>query len=759
MGQHTPILPANKAPSRILARNRSRGLCVALGVLGVLAAAGCDAQASDKGPDPWAAWKHTLPGQPTPALGPSQARLKPGAEPGTPHFLDDVDTCAGCHTEIAAEWRSSAHAFSSFNNPFYRFNVDHFRQNQPKESSQHCAGCHDVALLFDQAMPEEVEAIDWRAHMGVTCNTCHSVESATFDGNGSYTLTDANIPLPAKGDDASLKAHAERLSMATLKTNALCVSCHRGFLGPHVGNTAFIPGLTEPMEWARSQQSGGGLMRIDDPIDEPKNCVGCHMPKVTYGDKSWAAHTFPGSHTSLAAARGDQVALDRLQTFLKDVASIDIAAATVEDPSNTSFPTIPAELFVPQADQSVLLDVVVRNLRAAHRFPGGARDLQDTWIELEVRDRHGNLIAEAGHEHAKSGADPTAHILVVTQLDEHGQPVRLHETERFRAPLTDTSIPARDAVVVQYRFVTPKTLTAADLPLQAKARLRHRSHPLDFLNAVCAAANEPRTQSFIKAGEFLGRPAPNPCFDPPITEISEVAIPIGLASATDPHTAGFAPSDRPLWRRRYDHAIGWLKQLQERAGAVRPSLMAALEEAKLLGDPRAQGMVLSLLAILETRQGRTQAALDWLDQAEIQVPNNPATHYLRGDAFSQVWRWCEAVEPYRLALESAKPGDDLAWAGFARALGSCGKHAEALEAAAQGLKARPRHTGLLLSQSMALASLGAPEALIEASRTAYAASRFDDQALAYRIACTQTVEGCERIYQPVPVYPMRQPTK
>jgi hypothetical protein len=731
----------------VMTASALRGVLLVSASLGVtLGALGCTVEAGERPPDPWAAWSHTLPGDPTPLLGPSMARLRAGAPHEAPMFLDDVDTCAGCHAEIASEWRSSAHAFSSFNNPFYRFNIDHFRASQPLESTQHCAGCHDVALLFDGAMPQEVKAQDWRAHMGVTCNTCHSVEGATMDGNGSYTLTDAEIPLPTKGDAASLADHAARVSLPTLKTNALCVSCHRGFLGPHVGNTAFIPGLTEPMEWARSPQAGGGLMRIDDPMPAgAQNCVSCHMPQVSDGAKTWRAHTFPGSHTSLAAARGDDVTLKRLQDFLDGVASIDVAAASL---STDLTLTTPAEVFVPGPDQTVILDVVVRNLRAAHRFPGGARDLQDTWIELEVLDRHGARLAEAGLDHAASGADPTAHVLVVTQLDDQGQPVRQHETERFRAPLTDTTIPARDAAVIQYSFHTPADLTPDRLPLQVTAKLRHRSHPLDFLRAVCDAASGPRTQAFIQAGDRLGRPAPSPCFEPPITEIAQVTIPLGVAQPLD---------GRPLWRRRYDHGIGWLKQLQERVGAVRPSLEAALAEARDLSDPRAQAMVMTLLATLEIRQGRTQAALDWLDQADALVPNHPATHYLRGDALSQVWRWCEAVEPYRRSLEAYPAGDDLSWSGFARALSSCGLHQEALDAAAKGLKTRPRHTGLLLTQSMALASLKAPADLLTASRAAYAASRFDDMAQSYRITCTQTVEGCERIYQPIPIYPMRAP--
>src|SRR5881394_770309 len=36
--------------------------------------------------------------------------------------------CSNCHGDVAAQWASSAHRFSSFNNPYYRFSVEEFRR-------------------------------------------------------------------------------------------------------------------------------------------------------------------------------------------------------------------------------------------------------------------------------------------------------------------------------------------------------------------------------------------------------------------------------------------------------------------------------------------------------------------------------------------------------------------------------------------------------------------------------------------------------
>ena len=42
-------------------------------------------------------------------------------------MLSDVDSCATCHADAAAQWSTSAHSFASFGNPIYRVNVELMR--------------------------------------------------------------------------------------------------------------------------------------------------------------------------------------------------------------------------------------------------------------------------------------------------------------------------------------------------------------------------------------------------------------------------------------------------------------------------------------------------------------------------------------------------------------------------------------------------------------------------------------------------------
>jgi hypothetical protein len=139
-----------------------------------------------------------LPSGPT-DLGPSQLKVD-RAMPNAGKTLADVETCGECHADIEDQWRTSAHAFASFNNPVYRVSVDRLRRERGVRESRACGGCHDVALLVDGAMDAEIKPADRRAHAGVSCSVCHGMTSVRPDGNGSYTLDLGDFPVPKAGD-------------------------------------------------------------------------------------------------------------------------------------------------------------------------------------------------------------------------------------------------------------------------------------------------------------------------------------------------------------------------------------------------------------------------------------------------------------------------------------------------------------------------------------------------------------------------------
>ena len=683
--------------------------------------------------------------RPSAPLAPAQTEL---ARTLTGATVTETESCAGCHADAAAQWRSSAHASGSFNNPVYRVVVDRFRADVGKEASRFCGGCHDVALLLDGAMSREVAPTDSRGHGGITCRVCHGIESTRPDGNGSYLLASSPIPVPREGDDESLRAHKARMAMPPLRTAAMCGSCHRAFLSPETGNPSHLVGQDELGAWQRSAYAGSLATRVDEPVAAAE-CRTCHMPLETAAHGDAAAkdgkirsHRFAGANTWLAAMRGDDAQVDAVVAMLRGAASIDVAVAMAADWTRT----LPADGAPVIAGQPLTLDVVVRNERTGHRFPGGVLDAQDTWVELEVRDAHGKRLAEAGEAQQATGVDETAHRLRAVQGDEHGTPLLQRETQRFRAPVFNHTIAPRDAEVVRFRCEVPASLTASQLPLHVTARLRHRSRDLALARAACADAKTSRGAAFAReVTRRTGGPM-DPCVAEPVTEVATSEVELGAGAAV-------RPGAMPTWRRLYDHGLGMLHALQEDVESARPSLERALEVLPL-GAAREQAMVLDALAEVSIREGRTDEALRRLDAAEVLVPDHPAIPHARGAALGNVWRWKEATIPLREAA-LATPLDDGLWSHLAVAYGSADDPRAALDATTHGLALTPRDADMLRVQALALERLGASPEDVTRARDAFARWRPPDDAPAIKNGCSRQFPWCAIERLPVHVHPMR----
>jgi len=679
-----------------------------------------------------------------PPLPSSQVRIS-GAITGD--TLTETESCAGCHADAAAQWQSSAHAFGSFNNPVYRVAIDRFRAAVGREASRFCAGCHDVALLVDGAMAGDVKPGDSRGHGGITCRVCHGIEDARSDGNGSYTLSSAAIPIPLDGDDASLRAHKTAMARPPLRTAALCGTCHRSFLSPETGNGAHLAGQDDLGAWEKSAYAGSVAARVDETI-APAGCRGCHMPleDAPRGDAAAKggkihSHRFAGGQTWLAAMRGDGAQLDADRAMLRGAASIDIAAAVGADGTRT----LPADGAPVRPGEPVIFDVVLRNERAGHRFPGGVLDAQDTWIEVRVHDARGRRLAQSGVAHERSANDATAHVLRALQVDQTGTPLMERETDRFRAPAYNTTVAPRDAVVVRYRFDVPRGLDARAWPIRVTARLRHRSRNLQLAKAACIESRTARGSAFDREVARRTEAPIDPCRAEPITDVAETETWVGEGAG-----AMALPNAAPPWRRLYDHALGWLHALQEDVDAARPSL----DKALLLvppGDERARAMVVGAMAEVAIREGRTGEAGELLDQAEVLAPDHPAIAHARGQALRSVWRWADAATALELAA-SASPLDDALWADLAVARGASGDPGAALAAASHALRLAPRGEDSLRAQALALERLGAEAATVDRARDALERWRAPDDAPAVRNACAKRFAGCALERAPLHVH-------
>jgi hypothetical protein len=411
--------------------------------------------------------------------------------------------------------------------------------------------------------------------------------------------------------------------------------------------------------------------------------------------------------------------------------------------------TLPADGAPVKAGAPLVIDVVMRNERVGHRFPGGVVDAQDTWVELEVRDATGKRIAEAGMQEEASGEDRSAHRLMALQADEHGVPVLMRETDRFRTAVYNHTLAPRDADVVHYRLDVPPGLRASQMPLEIVARLRHRSRNLSLARAVCDDAKTARGASFAgQTKERTGEPF-DPCAGEPVTEVATSTVWIGAGEGPPPAH----PSALPGWRRLYDHGLGLLHALQEEVDGARGSLERALDLVPP-GADRERAMILQALAEVAIREGRTEDALATLDEAERLAPEHPAIARSRGEALAGVWRWKDAEGPWRDAAETS-PLDDAMWSRLAIAYGSAGDASDALWAAKHGLGLNPRDADMLRVQALALERLGAPPAEIEQAREAFARWVPPDEAPGIKSACARAFPWCALERLPVHVHELR----
>ncbi|HWN70229.1 MAG TPA: multiheme c-type cytochrome, partial [Haliangium sp.] len=669
-----------------------------------------------------------------------------------------------CHADVAEQWSGSAHAFASFSNPIYRVAIEQYRAVLGPAASRFCGGCHDPALLVDGLLDGAPDVTlfgprDVRAHTGVSCRVCHGVTDARPDGNGSYTLRATPIPLPSEGDADSLARHRAAVSRARVGSD-LCTSCHRSFLSGETGHPHHLNGMDDATDWQGSAFAASGTGRVDDVIPR-QGCIDCHMAPAPapLGDAAAtngtvSSHEFLGAHTWLAAMRGDAAQLGRASSFLQGAASIDVGAivalATGEaGPGSWLTPSLSSSPASPGGSQRALeadaplppalgIDVVVRSLRVGHRFPGGVRDAQDTWIELVVRDARGVVIAQSGQAHERDAGDTEAHVLRSLVANDDGAVQWEREVHAFRAPIADHTLAPRDAAVVRYRLDL-SVMGEAHAPLELHARLRHRTRNLALQRAACADSRSARGRSFDRGAREVRGAMLDPCAPQPVITVAEHRTWIGPGAA-----ARIATSEPPAgargWRRPYEHGLAWLHASQEYLDEARPSLLAALAQLPP-DDQRGHAMVMTALGTLAGRQGRTSEAMEWLDRAERLVPGHAAIAASRGAALTRVWRWREAVTPLAAAAERA-PTNRPAHAALAMALGSVGSHREALAAAEIGLALGPRDEALLRVQAVALAALGAADAA--RALDAYDAFRAPDVTSDLRFACAAHDPTCAR---------------
>jgi tetratricopeptide (TPR) repeat protein len=662
--------------------------------------------------------------------------------------LAKTDDCANCHADVASHWVNSVHAYSSFDNPWYRASIDRFRAERGNKESRFCAGCHDPLLLMSGDIDGEVTPDNELAYAGITCLVCHGVESTRPDGNASFTLTDQPVLIPDPANSEEIEAHRARLTLQPLRSAALCGSCHRSFSGPAIGNTNHLPGIDDLGDWASSAYGGG----VQDHLVsvEEGNCQSCHMQAEPASDGEMAgaydglirSHRWAASHTALGAQLSDPDSVRQTNDTLRGAVTVDIGAVRAGERRYV----LPEESRL-RGGERLIFDVLLQNDRVGHRFPGGVRDLQDTWVEVEVRDGSGRVL---GVSRPAAGSHESVFVLRATMLDAEATPDLLHRVHRFAAPAFDRTLAAHDARAVRYSIELPSRIA---LPLRVDARLMHRKHSPELQAFACEASRTTRGLAFANGAEKNGKVALDPCAAPPVTTVGAATVWMGLGATSRTSEGG---ATRPSVERLLTQGLALLHAKQEHVHVAKRSIERAQELARLAGSPRLQARAFVLRARLAAMQGRPERAVAFTKRAEALFGPSPVLDRVRGDAYARVWRWAAAAAAYQRVAD-ATPLDYRAWRDLARAYGSMSDDRNALDAADAGLRLAPSDEGLLRSRALALEALGDPEA--ERAERRWLAHRDPDAGPGLLASCEREYQRCRRDRQPIPHYTLAPSTK
>jgi hypothetical protein len=558
------------APGRTLARAVA-GLVLMLAPVGLLWALHPGEELRDEFPSDYS-FKY---GQNRP-FAPSLATTATGRA-YDPRRLSGSESCgtSGCHEQITAEWRVSAHRWSAMDLGFQRIQEEMAKQNGA-ESTRYCGGCHDPISLFSGTKNIFTAELTGLAgyQEGVSCLACHSIRKTDVKGNANFVVAEPRRYLfelregrPARAmRDFLIRAypwaHAADLSKRLFKTPEYCAACHKQFIDQEVNNVGWVQLQNQYDNWRKS--------RWNHPGDAARTieCRECHMPLLasrdpaagdpldynrTDQDGKHRSHRFLGANQAMPTMLklpGGEEQVRLVERWLKGEYEIP----EIRD-KWTSGPAVAVELDAPAeaaADEPVTVRAIVTSNKVGHDYPTGPLDIIQSWVEIEVRDGEGRLVFASGRRDERHFIEPGTFMFKAEPVDQYGNLIDRHNLwemvgVRYRRSLfpgfSDTAeytfacsggaakgTPALRGGEVRFRVPAAAKATPAASPpeLAVTARLLYRKidqYLLNFMFGEKAGLTMPVTEMARASTRIRVRPAP------PRRAARDGAGPVRLASA------------------------------------------------------------------------------------------------------------------------------------------------------------------------------------------------------------------------------------
>lgn len=584
-----------------------------------------------------------------------------------------AEYCQHCHPQAYAQWRQALHS-NSFRTPFYRTSVNILARTKGIEFTRHCDSCHNPVSVLSGALTPDSHVDRQFDADGVTCMTCHSVESLQPTlGNGSFVMdvpavmVDENGKrIPGEVPDEQIMQHPERHAQAVMKdfyrSPEFCASCHKANLPNQLNGYKWIRAFTTYDEWENSKFS------TRNPLTFYKGglftCQSCHMMRET-ADKdedgakkgTFASHRWLAGNTAVPFYYGYDEQLQKTIDFLKsgNYLNVDVFGIKNVESGKIAAPlgSTGVNLFPGELVQAI---VVVQNKNIGHSLIPEVRDLYEAWVEFSVQDGMGKTIYDSGFVNSDGTLDTRAHSFTNRPVDVSGEFVDNHKVWAIHSVAYDNTIQSGRSALVRYQFRIPKDVRG---PLTLTARVNYRHFRQSYLNNVFGP-------------------------DHPAYPIVELAARTRVLNVGANGTSAVLPGDNPDWMRWNNLGIADLDQLQyadalkafEQALTLRPDYpdgwinialtklewekypeaREPLEKALQLSPGNARALY--YMGLVERRSGNCDAEVNDFQQVVAQYPDARDARRELGISYYQTHRYAEARVQFE-ALQRIDP-DDLA---------------------------------------------------------------------------------------------------
>lgn len=512
-------------------------------------------------------------------FGPSPF-IPSNATTSTKQFITQKDfisasRCLKCHANTHEEWSQSAHR-NAFREPFYQANVNHLIRDRGIVVTRHCESCHNPVALFSGALSKNAKFARPFDEEGVTCSVCHSIQSVTAQGIGSYTIAPPALLVLKDGTrikDASdrqilddLDSHRRALMRPLMRQPVFCASCHKSAIVPELNGRKWFRTFSVYDEWQQSSFAGETVQPLS--TRPRQTCQDCHMAQQK--TTGYASHRWPGGNPAIPAHYKWPGQVTATAELLKsNVVAVDIFALR-EGQQETIAPIASTTRVSP--GEKISVDVVVANRGVGHTFPAELRDMFEAWLEFQVTDAGGRVLFTSGAVRPDGTLEWSAHAYRTVPIDDAGEAVTRHDIWRTRVAAFDRQIPAGRADLGRFTFQVP---TDAHSPIKMVARLNYRRFNSRYIEWV--KRSQPVSQS-------------------PVIEMStaEALIPFGQQSANGPADAPPGAAQLGELRKRWrTYGVALLDQ-QQYEDAVEAFNQARLLAVKGSADEAASCVDLAL---------------------------------------------------------------------------------------------------------------------------------------------------------------------